>query len=382
MIKRWQIGVIVIILLYGLIMIGLILVRYTAKPTSDIELIIGNSNHNFSGGTSITLQLLPYQAKLIDLAVLGKKHIPPSFKTLNILDFITLRQLPLANGKPRVLYTRRNDEMIQGLIARDWLGSQIKIVFSSAAQRKHTWLTRWLMRQMDSIVATSEKSASFLPSKPDLISPHGINTKQFFPPTSKALAWKKLGYPGTIGIGLFGRVRQSKGVDLLVDAAITTLKNYPDVTVLIVGETQSKDRIYQQKLQSTITQSGFQSRILFIGKRPFSELPKLFQGVSIVAALSRNEGYGLTPLEGMASGAAVLTSHAGIWPEIVKEGIHGHVVPTSAPHQIQQALASLLKNPKKTATMGKNGAKTILNHFDIQQEAKRIVTHIKHLQNR
>ena len=37
----------------------------------EIELIIGNSGRNFSGVTSVTIQLLNYQAKEFKLAVLG-----------------------------------------------------------------------------------------------------------------------------------------------------------------------------------------------------------------------------------------------------------------------------------------------------------------------
>ena len=55
-----------------------------------------------------------------------------------------------------------------------------------------------------------------------------------------------------------------------------------------------------------IKAAKLEERILFIGKQSFDDLPKLFQGMKVVAALSRNEGYGLTPLEGMASGAAVI----------------------------------------------------------------------------
>ena len=132
-----------------------------------------------------------------------------------------------------------------------------------------------------------------------------------------------------MGIGIFGRVRHSKGIDILVDAAINILPNYPFATVIICGETQIEDQPYKKKIITKIKTANLEDRIIFLGKQTFEELPNFFQGMTIVAALSRNEGYGLTPLEGMASGAAVLTSSEGVWDEIIRDGIDGYVVNTN-----------------------------------------------------
>ena len=58
----------------------------------EIELIIGNSGRNFSGVTSVTIQLLNYQAKEFKLAVLGSAFIPDNFRTINFYQFIKLQE--------------------------------------------------------------------------------------------------------------------------------------------------------------------------------------------------------------------------------------------------------------------------------------------------
>ena len=68
----------------------------------EIELIIGNSGRNFSGGTSITIQLLQYQNNLMKLAILGSSYMPKNYKTLTYLEFLLLTRKKLSNGKPRV----------------------------------------------------------------------------------------------------------------------------------------------------------------------------------------------------------------------------------------------------------------------------------------
>ena len=73
---------------------------------------------------------------------------------------------------------------------------------------------------MDSIVSTSVKAASYLVDKPDIIIPHGIDLNRFSLPKDKQESWAKLNLPGNLGIGIFGRFRYSKGIDILVNAAI------------------------------------------------------------------------------------------------------------------------------------------------------------------
>ena len=103
--------------------------------------------------------------------------------------------------------------------------------------------------------------------------------------------------------------------------------------------------------------------------------------MSVVAALSRNEGYGLTPLEGMASGAAVLTSSEGVWDELVRDGIDGYVVKTNDVFQTSERLNTLIENSSKTKIMGENAAKYISENFSVEKEAKQIIQHIRYVQN-
>ena len=351
------------------------------RNLEEVELIIGNSGKNFSGVTSITIQLLSYQYREINLAVLGSSFIPDEFKTINFYQFIKLTRNKLSNGKKRIFFTRRNDEMIQGLIAKYIFGSKIKIIFVSTAQRNHTKFTKWLISKMDSVISTSKKAASYLLKEPDVIIPHGVDLKRFSVPINKEDSWNKLNLPGELGIGIFGRVRYSKGIDILVDAAIKILPNHPSATVIICGETQIEDQPFKKKIITKIKKANLEDRIIFIGKQTFEELPNFFRGMTIIAALSRNEGYGLTPFEGMASGAAVLTSSEGVWDEIIRDGIDGYVVNTNDVKQTSEKLDLLIKNSSKTKIMGENAAKYISDNFSIEAEAKKLLDHIRHVQN-
>lgn len=299
------------------------------------------------------------------LLVMGKHHLPEETPTITLRELISLK-----DDQFRLFHARRNNEMIQALAARK-LGANLKIVFTSTAQRHHTRFTRWLMGKMDAIITTCSAAESYLKKKADIMIPHGIDLDRYQMPADKEAAWKKLGFPGEFGIGIFGRVRPQKGIDLLVEAAIPLLLANPAPTIVIVGETTPKFRDYQDQLEKKIARAGLTDRIIFQGNRPSSELPGLFQGMSIVAALSRNEGFGLTVLEAMASGCAVLASHAGAWQDIATEGIHGHTVPCDDVEATREALANLLT--ADLHAMGSKGRRHVEQSYTIQREASALV---------
>lgn len=345
------------------------------------QLILGNSNRRFSGVTSTMLQTLPGVRAQIPLAVLGAHHLPDGTPSLTFREFISLCRELLPDGSPRIFHARRNDEMIQALLAQRLFRAKIKIVFTSTAQREHSAFTKWLISQMDGLLTTCRGAASHLEREADAMIPHGIDLERFTPPANKSEAWNKLGLPGKYGIGIFGRVRPQKGIDVLVDAAIPLLQSNPDPTIVVVGETTPKFLSYQTALQQKIADAGLTDRIIFHGKRPGAELAGLFQGMSLVAALSLNEGFGLTVLEAMASGCAVLASHAGAWEDIITEGEHGYTVPCGNVVATRERLAQLIADPDQFPAMAKAGRSHVERHYSVAGEASALCDYYRHLQS-
>jgi mannosyltransferase len=343
----------------------------------DTELILGNANKRFSGVTSTMLQVLQQQKKLCCVAVLGKHHLEANTLTLSFWQLLRLARKPLPNGRYRVFHARRNFEMIQALIAKRLFGAKLKIAFTSTAQRHHSRFSRWLMQQMDGIISTCSAAAAFLEHRPpDIIIPHGIDAARYAPVHSKQSAWQALGLAGKQGVGIFGRVRQSKGVDIFVEAAIGLAADYPDISFIICGECLHKDIAFQQALQNKIAEANLSDRFIFLGKQPFDDLPKLFSAMSVVCALSRNEGFGLTPLEAMASGSAVLCSEAGAWPDIVQTGVNGYRVPIGNAAATQAQLTAMLADQTATLQMGNNGRSLVMQHYTVEQEATALTRYL------
>ncbi len=346
----------------------------------EIEVILGNSNKRFSGVTSTMLQTLPHLSRLLSFRVMGKHHLPDPTLAISFRETIKLCQQPLSSGKPRVFHARRNDEMIQALLLRDVFSCHLKILFTSTAQRRHSGFTRWLMSKMDTVISTCEAAAGYLLNRPTAIIPHGVDTQRFQPSNDRSEEFQALNIPGSFAIGIFGRVRAQKGVDLFVRGCIASFPQQPEVSAIIVGAIASKNERFVAELEHLIEHAGLQDRILFWGERPFDELPRLFRAVSLVAALSHNEGFGLTVLEAMSSGSAVLATNAGAWDEIIRPGIEGEVIPSGDQRAVNDALEKMLAHPEQLKSQGENGRRRILQHYTIDHEVEQLVKLYRSLQ--
>ncbi|MED5470162.1 MAG: glycosyltransferase family 4 protein [Verrucomicrobiota bacterium] len=347
-----------------------------------IEVILGNSNRRFSGVTSTMLRVLEHHKGKIGISVMGKHHLPEDVPSISFWRCAKLCRSALPNGKFRVFHARRNNEVIQALILKKIFKARIKIIFTSTAQREHTWITRWLIKRVDCLVATCSGAAAVLKRKPDKMIPHGVDINTYrLPNEGKKIAWESLGYPGKYGIGIFARVRQQKGIGILVDAMIPIMKEDPSPTVLIAGETTKSHENFVADLKAKIKSEGLEKRILFIGKVHYAEeVPRLMRGLSIVTALSTIEGFGLPILEAMSSGCAVVASRTGAWEDIIVPEEHGLLVPCNDVKATQEALKKLTSNSESLEKIGLRGRDRIAEGFTIENEASSLLQLYKSVQ--
>lgn len=325
------------------------------------DVIAPNLHLRYSGVTSTVMALLPRQARDCAIAAVGA-HIPESVPRVRMIDVI-------CGGwqKKRVWHARRNDEMIVGLLLKHVLRQPWKLLFTSAAQRRHTAFTRWMIRRMDAVIATSEMAASYLERSATVIE-HGVDLQRFHPAESAESRWKDAGLPGRYGVGVFGRVRAQKGTDLFIEAMIALLPKYPEWTAVITGLEAVEEADFVSKLKKRIEGSGLQDRIVMLGEVPRDDVPKWFRRVSLYVAPMRWEGFGLTTLEAMASAAAVVSTRTGASPRIVREGVTGNLIPADDLPALIAAIEPYMADPSLAVERGKSGRNIAEKHHDIEGE--------------
>jgi mannosyltransferase len=335
-----------------------------------IEVLHPNLHHRYSGVTTTILSLAPAMARLCRVALVGA-GAAPGVPKLRLREVVRLRR-SLPPGRPfRIWHARRNDEMIAGLLLKHAFALKLGLVFTSAAQRHHTRFTDFLMRRMDALIAPSPEAASYL-DLPATIVLHGVDTERYRPSPDRAAAWKQSGLPGRYGIGVFGRIRRQKGTDLFIEAMLTLLPRYPDFSAVVIGLATEVDRGFEAGLKAKVAAAGLANRIVFLGELPPDEVPLWFRRLSIFVGPQRNEGFGLTTLEAMASAMAVVATRAGAAAHLVAEGETGFLVPIEDLGALTERIARLMQDPARAEAMGKAGRLRVEAHFAIDREAKEI----------
>ena len=347
-------------------------VAIDAQAARQLQLIVPNLHRRYSGVTATNRMVAPRLAKRFRAAWLGS-DAPDGIARMGTADLLKYWR----RSEPLIWHARRNDEMIFGVLLSA-LGWPLKLVFTSAAQRHHSRLTRWLIRRMDAVIATSELSASYLKRDATVI-PHGVDSDRYAPPADRAVAFAEAGLRGRYAIGCFGRVRAQKGTDVFVDAMCRLLPRYPDFTAVIVGAITADQTGFANDLRKRIATAGLQSRIVMTGELPIEELPRWHRRLTIYAFTSRNEGFGLTLIEAMSSGAALVASRAGAAELVVEDGVTGVLTPPGDADALVAALEPLLRDPASAAAMGARARKRVVEKFSLDAEANKIAEVYKSL---
>ena len=330
------------------------------------DLIVTNMHRHFTGVTATTAAVAPRQQQKYKMLVAGRT-LPDCKSAASLRRAFRWSRSPTPGHRYVLWHVRRNNEMRVALFARDVLKLPIRIVFTSAAQRRHSAFPRWLISRMDAVIATTSVAASFVPNVHAVV-PHGVDTERFYPADDRQLAWRQLGYPGKFGIANIGRIRPEKGTDLFVEAMIQVLPQTPDATALIIGRSTPSQRAYQNELQRSISAAGLTHRILFVGEMPWTELPQIMRGLSLLVATPRYEGYGLTPLEAMASGVPVIATDRGHFSAFIGKSEAGMLVNSPDPSQIANAVTDLVDHPIEMNEKCETARSRALNLFDVSSE--------------
>ncbi len=373
-----------------------------AKQMQSIEVIVFCLKKRFSGVTATIDQLMPHLAECGQMAYVGPllphqadKQNRPQYPTLRFRDALMLSRHRLKDGRKRIWHLRRNKEMLLGMLFRDVFRLPVQLVFTSAAIKKHSLFPRWLISRMDAVIATSDEAAKPL-SNCNSIVPHGIDINRFCLPSSfhqtkdenasiqgfltmKQNAWQTTGLPGKYGIGIYGRVREEKGIHLFVSSMIAFLPSNPDFTAFIAGLCVPADKKYKQNLIRAIDKAGLSERIVFIGDVKSEDMPFWYQSSLVAIACPLYEGFGLTVLESMACGCAVIATRTGAFASMIAPGETGELIELNSSHALTSALNNITNQIDKAAGMGLKARQRVESLFAIEKEAKGIYENYQQL---
>lgn len=317
---------------------------------SDAPVLVVNLHRRFAGVSATILALVPVQQRERRIAVLDRGELGLA-GSVRLRDVFRHGWSPPTGHLHRVWHARRAGDLALGLLFARVLRQPWRFVYTSPSPRRHGAVWRAVVNRADAIIAVSPNAASFL-DRHEAVVPHGVDTDAFHPPADKRAAWRASGLPGRYGIGVFGRIRFDKGTDLFVDAMCALLPRHPEFTAVVSGWCKPSDQAFRDELARKIRAAGLEERIVFLGDLTDRDIKLWYQRVSLCVAPSRSEGFGLTPLEAMASGAAVVASREGAFPQMIEPGQNGYLFDTGDRDKLTAAMGALLADPEALLAMG------------------------------
>jgi sugar transferase (PEP-CTERM/EpsH1 system associated) len=168
--------------------------------------------------------------------------------------------------------------------------------------------------------------------------------------------------PGCRVIGTVGRVQDVKDHATLVDAFALLRTRLPAeaaaLRLAIVG-----DGPLLPALREKVRALGLEGQVWLPGAR--YDVPEILRGFDVYAISSIAEGTPGSVLEAMASGLPAVGTRVGGVPEVIAEGITGHLVPPRDPSAMADALAPYLRTPALAAAHGAAGRARVLSHYSM-----------------
>jgi glycosyltransferase involved in cell wall biosynthesis len=233
-------------------------------------------------------------------------------------------------------------------------------------QTKYSRFMKWLLSSADRIVSPSYGFLrEFLALFPSLQSKsHCIHNGMDFDELGRledASSSEKLGkYLMCIAAHV-----HKKGIDVLLQAFDRLRTFDPEIRLVLVG-----DGPLREKLEDLSSHLNLGDSCIFLGTKKRREINKLLHGCQAFVLPSRSEPFGISIIEAMFCGKAVIASAVGGIPEIITNGENGLLVEPDNSEALYQGMKEVLYNDALREKIGSNGKSTVIEKFSYVQNGK------------
>lgn len=163
-------------------------------------------------------------------------------------------------------------------------------------------------------------------------------------------------------VGTVGRLQTVKNQPLLARAFVRLLKEQPELAdrlrLVIVG-----DGPLRAQVESVLSQGGVRHLAWLAGSR--DDVADILRMLSCFVLPSQAEGTSCTLQEAMASGLPVVATAVGGTPDLVEEGVTGHLVPSDDEAALATAISACYAEPQLARQYGQTARARSLSRFDL-----------------
>jgi spore coat protein SA len=202
---------------------------------------------------------------------------------------------------------------------------------------------------------------------------NGVDTKAFLPSWENEKEAKKIreqyGLQKKKVVLYTGKIRESKGVGLLVRAMKQVFQEDPATVLVLAGGTgfgykrENKKTDFSKYLLRDI--DFCRDRVVILGFIPPQEMPRVYLLGDVFAAPSQlEEGLGMVFLEASAAGLPIISTRQGGIPEVVVHEKTGLLLTRKEDvSEVTEKILGLLREPEVRRQLGEEGRRTMEDHF-------------------
>jgi glycosyltransferase involved in cell wall biosynthesis len=236
------------------------------------------------------------------------------------------------------------------LLFPQYLPSRVAYIYARTA----LWIAANRSSRVLTVSEASKKDIlSFFNIDPEKITviPNGIDGQFMIEPSTEAIARVQERYQLKSPFLLYvGNVKPHKNLERLIDAFFKLRKDgLTNLTLLIIGDEITK----YTTIRRTVHRYQLHKYVRFLGFVPSDTLSILYRLADAFVFPSLYEGFGLPPLEAMASGTPVVTSNVSSLPEVV--GNAAVLVDPYDVNSIANGIQTILEDPLYREKLTKNG---------------------------
>jgi glycosyltransferase involved in cell wall biosynthesis len=161
-----------------------------------------------------------------------------------------------------------------------------------------------------------------------------------------------------------------KGISDLLETARLVTQRDRNVQFVVVG-----DGAYREQYLQDARAMGIEDRVTWTGmlRDPFNE--GVFAAADVVCQFSRwEEVFGWMIAEAMAHGKPVVATRVGGIPELITDGVTGHLVNRGDTEAMSERLLTLLGDRELRARMGQAGRETVSEKFDLKKNVAQLIS--------
>ena len=194
-----------------------------------------------------------------------------------------------------------------------------------------------------------------VPPEKIVVTPNAIDDRFSAPPSEEHVVNTRERYQLSHSYLLYvGNIKPHKNLERLIEAFhLVRSQGRSELELIIIGDEISK----LQSLRRAVHRYDIHRYVRFLGYVPDKTLAVLYRLASVFVFPSLYEGFGLPPLEAMASGTPVVTSNVSSLPEVV--GDAAVLVDPYSAESIADGILTVLRSTHLRGELSKRGLERV-----------------------